>query len=237
MGMDFKGQTCIITGGAGGIGRAVAAMFAAAGALVHSLDTAPGGAKGVTAHPCDICNPASVDASLAQIDGPIDVLVNNAATVTRAVPITDLTLAEWDTALAVNLTGMFIVTRAVLPRMESGGRIINLASTFAHVGSPGRAAYATTKAGTLGFTRAVALDVAAKGVRVNSVSPGAVATDRLIQQFGSGKAADDTLAPLHPMGRITTPEEIADAVWFLASSRSTFMTGADLRVDGGYTAQ
>lgn len=235
--MDFEGQTCVVTGGAGGIGRAVAAMFAARGAVVHSLDIAPDGAEGATTYCCDVCDPAAVDAVLAEIDGPIDVLVNNAAAVTRAVPITELTLEEWQTTLSVNLTGSFIVTRAVLPRMKSGGRIINLASTFAHVGSPGRAAYATTKAGILGFTRSLALDVAAQGIRVNSVSPGAVATERLIKLFGSANAAAEAMAPLHPMGRITTPEEIADAVWFLASSRSTFMTGSDLRVDGGYTAQ
>ena len=236
--MVFSDQTCLVTGGGRGIGLAIVQMFAAAGARVHSLDIEHGDtANGVTPHLCDVSDQAAVASAVGKIDGPIDVLVNNAAAVTSAVPITELSIEEWERTLRINLTGVFIVSRTVLPRMVQGGRIINMASTFAHVGSPGRVAYSATKAAVLGFTRSLAIDVAEQGIRVNSVSPGAVATDRLTELFGSQENADAHLGPMHLMARTAKPEEIADAVWFLSSPRSSFMTGADLLVDGGYTAR
>jgi len=235
-----RDEVCVVTGGARGIGRAVVDRFLAEGLLVHSIDIdhpRTGGCDPrLYPHDCDITDLASVERCFAII-GATDILVNNAATVTRAVPITDLSPAEWQQAISVNITGLFNVTRAALAAMSSGGRIVNLASTFAHVGSPGRVAYSTTKGAVLAFTRSLALDVAAKGIRANSISPGGVATDRLIELFGSQQAADEYLLPLHPIGRTGTPADIADAVWFLSSSQSSFMTGADLLVDGGYTAQ
>lgn len=237
---EFDGQRCLVTGGSRGIGEAIVDMFAREGAVVHSLDVLPPvdaqPSSSVHHHPCDITDLAAVEAVLASI-GPIDVLVNNAAAVTRAVPITELSPEEWTRTLSINITGAFNVSRAVLPKMPRGGRIINLASTFAHVGSPGRVAYSTTKGAMLAFTRSLALDVAAQGIRVNSISPGGIATDRLIELFGSEQKAEDYLVPLHPIGHTGKPSDIADGVWFLASRRSTFITGADLRVDGGYTAQ
>ena len=236
--MVFSNQTCLVTGGGRGIGLAIVQMFAAAGARVHSLDIEHGDtANGVTLHLCDVSDHAAVASAVGKIDGPIDVLVNNAAAVTSAVPITELSIEEWERTLRINLTGVFIVSRTVLPRMVQGGRIINMASTFAHVGSPGRVAYSATKAAVLGFTRSLAIDVAEQGIRVNSVSPGAVATDRLTELFGSQENADAHLGPMHLIARTAKPEEIADAVWFLSSPRSSFMTGADLLVDGGYTAR
>lgn len=234
---EFAGQVCVVTGGGRGIGRAIVEMFASEGATVHSIDSAAqaGLPEGASGHLCDITDLAAVEAVFAR-GFAVDVLVNNAAAVTRAVPITELTPDEWLKAVAVNITGAFNVTRSALPRMGSGGRIINLASTFAHVGSPGRVAYSTTKGAMLAFTRSLALDTAAQGIRVNSVSPGGIATDRLVELFGSPEAAEQHLAPLHPIGRTGKPADIADAIWFLASRRSTFMTGADLLVDGGYTA-
>lgn len=235
---EFAGQVCVVTGGGRGIGHAICCALRARGAEVHALDLAFGeDPVGVNRHACDISDRAQVNAALAAIGPRVDILVNNAAAVTRAAPLGDLTAEEWNQALSVNLTGTFNVTQAVLPRMGQGARIINLASTFAHVGARGRVAYSTTKAGILGFTRSLALDLAEQGIRVNSVSPGAVATDRLVDLFGSQKAAHEALAGLHPVGRAAIPEEIADAVCFLASDASRFMTGADLRVDGGYTAQ
>jgi NAD(P)-dependent dehydrogenase (short-subunit alcohol dehydrogenase family) len=234
------GRVAVVTGAARGIGAAIVARFLAGGMVVHALDIAfrgdMQGAGGPVRHGCDITDLAAVE-RVAQAVGPVDVLVNNAAAVTPAVPVTELDPRDWNLALAVNVTGLFHATRAFLPGLRAGGCIINLASTFGHVGSPGRVAYSTTKGAVLAFTRSLALDVARQGIRVNSVSPGAVATDRLVELFGSQEAADDHLAPLHPIGRTGRPDEIAAAVWFLASGDAAFMTGADLRVDGGYTAQ
>ncbi|WP_157961464.1 SDR family NAD(P)-dependent oxidoreductase [Microvirga flavescens] len=241
---EFEKQTCVVTGGGRGIGRAIVEMFAAEGAEVHSLDAVaqqnPVGHGNAHFKHCDITDLSTVEAFFAWLHAcgkSVDVLVNNAATVTRAVPITDLSPQEWQRTIDVNITGAFNVTRSALALMGKGGRIINIASTFAHVGSPGRVAYSTTKGAILAFTRSLALDTAAHGIRVNSISPGGIATDRLIELFGSQQAAESHLAQLHPVGHTGKPADIANAVWYLASRRSTFMTGADLLVDGGYTAQ
>lgn len=241
---DLQGRVCLVTGGGRGIGRAVVAAMARRGARVHAVDLAGPPAEalpdGVAFHACDVTDRASVGrlaAALAAAEGKLDVLVNNAAAVTRATPLVDLTDAEWDMTMAVNVTGVFNVTRALLPLMGRGGSIVNLASTFAHVGSANRTAYATTKGAVLAFTRSLALELAEAGIRVNSVSPGAIATERMVVQFGSEDAASRHMAPLHPIGRLGRPEEIAEALCFLASARASFMTGSDMVVDGGYIAR
>lgn len=235
---EFDNQICVVTGGVRGIGRAVVDMFLAAGASVYCLDIEHpvDTASAVHHRQCDITDLGAVEQAFAGI-GPVDVLVNNAAAVTRPAPFAELGPDEWSRTMAVNITGTFNVTRTALKHMGRGGRIINLASTFAHVGAQNRVAYSTTKGAILAFSRSLALDLAAQGIRVNSVSPGGIATDRLVEQFGSEQAADAALAPLHPIGHLGRPADIADAVWFLASSRSSFATGSDLRVDGGYTAR
>ena len=236
---ELDGQVCVVTGGQRGIGRAIVEMFQEKGAVTYSLDVGcVDGAAGQ--YRCDVSDLTAVQRAfdaIGQAHCRVDVLVNNAAAVTRPVPFEELRTDEWAEALAVNVTGTFNVSRTALGLMGRGGRIINLASTFAHVGAARRVAYSTTKGAVLAFTRSLALDLADRGIRVNSVSPGGIATDRLIEQFGSEVAAQEALAPLHPIGQLGRPAEVADAVWFLASGLSSFATGSDLRIDGGYTAR
>jgi len=239
---EFASQVCVITGGSRGIGLAIVRMFLNAGAQTYSLDMEfpPTDADGARHCTCDISNRAAVEQAFDTIrraHGRVDVLVNNAATVTRPAPFADLHPDEWAKAMTVNITGTFNVTRTALPLMGRGGRIINLASTFAHVGAIQRVAYSTTKGAILAFSRSLALDVAEQGIRVNSISPGAIATDRLVEQFGSDAVAQSALTPFYPIGHLGTPADIADAVWYLASPRAAFITGSDLRIDGGYTAR
>lgn len=246
----LDGEIAIVTGAARGIGRAIAERYAAEGARVAlfdfdgeaAADVAAAIGPAATGVAVDVGDEASVGAAVAQAAerlGAPTVLVNNAAATTPRAKITELPVAEWDKALRVNVTGAFLMSRAVLPLMCRGGRgvIINVASQLGQVAVPQTAAYCTTKGAILQLTRALALDHAADGVRVNALSPGAVLTDRLLTIYGSAEAANAALAGKHPIGRIGVPEEIAGAAVFLAGRDARFMTGADLVVDGGYLAQ
>jgi len=170
--------------------------------------------------------------------GTIDVLVNNAAAVTRGVDCTQLEEAEWDHAIDVNLKAAFLLSRhaIVAMRRRRSGVIVNIASQLGHVAAKGRIAYSVSKAGLIALTRALAVDHAADGIRAVSVSPGSVMTGRLVDRYGDANAANDALAPKHPIGRIGTADEIADFVMFVASEKAAFSTGCDYLVDGGYTA-
>jgi NAD(P)-dependent dehydrogenase (short-subunit alcohol dehydrogenase family) len=245
----FAGRVVLVTGAGKGIGRAIAQRLVAEGARVACLDLDEAGVKETAAAlgaaalalTGDVTSPASaeaaVKASLATF-GALHGLVNNAAAPSTAGTVVDLALSDWNREIAVSLTGAFLMSKYAVPPIAAagGGSIVHVASQFGHVAVAGSAAYCAAKAGLVNLAKVMALDHAAQKIRVNTLSPGAVGTHRLIASRGSLAAAERALAPLHPIGRIGRPEEIAASAAFLLSEDSSFMTGADLLVDGGYTA-
>ena len=246
-------RRALITGGGNGIGRAIAHAFSAAGAAVAILDRDLGAAERVAgelasgegpqaiALGCDGSRATEVQASIeaaAKALGGLDTVVSGAAVFTPSAVLHELPEDEWDRAIAVNLTGAFHVCRHALPHLLSAGRgsVILIASQMGRVANPGQAVYCATKGALLQFAKGMALDYASEGIRVNALSPGGVVTNRLIERYGDTETAQREWGPRHPLGRLGEPEEIAQAALFLASDASSFMTGADLLIDGGYTA-
>jgi NAD(P)-dependent dehydrogenase (short-subunit alcohol dehydrogenase family) len=239
----LDGKTAIVTGATRGIGAAIAERFAAEGAKVASFDLYPPPPQnGGLSMEVDVADENSVNEAVAEVMtafGHIDILVNNAAADGIRGPVTEMSLHDWNRALAVNLTGAFLLCRAVIPHMakSASGSVVNVASQLGSVAVPENPVYCASKGGLIQLTRAMALDHASDGVRVNALSPGAVLTERLIGVYGSEAAVRDALTSKYPLGRIGTPDDIAGAAVFLASGDSRFMTGADLVLDGGYSAQ
>jgi NAD(P)-dependent dehydrogenase (short-subunit alcohol dehydrogenase family) len=248
----LDGRAAIVTGAGHGIGRAIALCFGQRGAIVVCTDLDERAAKEcveriqsaggrAVARGCDVADArqaAAVVDEAAALTGGLRILVNNAAAFPPMCKITELEEAHWQRALAVNLTGVFNLCRAAIEPMRraGGGSIVNVASQLGHVGAPGRAVYAATKAAVIQLSKTLALDHSADGIRVNSLSPGPVASERVIARYGGVEATDQRFAASCPLGRAGRPAEIARAALFLACDDSSFMTGADLLVDGGYTA-
>jgi NAD(P)-dependent dehydrogenase (short-subunit alcohol dehydrogenase family) len=243
----FSGKTVLVSGAAGGIGRAVAQQFAAEGASVMCADrdsssageTAAALARG-TAIACDVTDAAScngaVDETVTRFGG-IDVLVN-AAGVAASHPVADFPEAEWRRIIDVNLTGTFLLSRAALASLQqSGGSIVNLASVAGIRATPYNAAYCASKGGVIMLTKSMAIELAKSGVRVNAVCPSAVDT-ALLRGFTLPDSADMQLMAraASPMGRVLEAGEVASAVAFLASSEAKSITGTILTIDGGATA-
>ena len=240
---SLKGKAAIVTGANGGICGAIAQAFSEAGAKVACVDLEVGNIrekKDFIAIRCDVSSETDTQKAVeraVQAFGGVNVLVHGAAMRDPSATVTDLDLATWNRILGVNLGGAFLMSRWVIPHMAAagGGSIIHIASQLASVGTPGRVAYCTMKGGLLNMVRAMAVDHAAQNIRVNTLSPGAVETERMMR-FGSMEKAREVLGPKHVLGRLGKPEELASAALFLASDASSFVTGADLLVDGGYNA-
>jgi 3-oxoacyl-[acyl-carrier protein] reductase len=244
---DFSGKTVLVTGGGSGIGAATCRLFASSGANVHVIDREGAGAARVaaeignnshaSAHALDVSDGpgfARLAGEIAASGGGIDVLVNSAGTITRKT-LGSMSGADWDRIISVNLGGTFNAIQAVLPHMKArgGGAIVNIASIAGRrISFGGGANYSASKAGVLGLTRHAAYELAPDKIRVNAVCPGPTATP-----FGGGQtpSAEQKAARAKkiPLGRMVEPEDIAEAVLFLASPAASMITGIALDVDGG----
>jgi meso-butanediol dehydrogenase/(S,S)-butanediol dehydrogenase/diacetyl reductase len=247
----FEGKTVIVTGGASGIGRATAQRLAAEGAKVWIADlpkdeevALKAQGEGLTLIEMDVADPAAVKAAIDCIyasDGRIDVLVNGAGIVAQA-SLQETSPEIWNRILGVNLTGVFLTSRYVMPIMiEQGfGAIVNVASDAGLIGQKDQAAYCASKGGVVHLTRAAALDGAPYNIRVNCVCPCFIDTPLMRFWVASQPNPDEALRAINaeqPIGRVGQPLEIAAAIAFLASSEAAFVTGIALSVDGGTTAQ
>jgi NAD(P)-dependent dehydrogenase (short-subunit alcohol dehydrogenase family) len=243
-GSSFEGRVAVVTGAARGIGEAIAALFVLRGARVVALDLAEPrqpleGVRYVTA---DVSDPESVAAAFESIDreeGQVDVLVNNAG-IQRAGLVGRLPFEDWAAVIGTHLTGMFLCCSQAVPRMverEAGGAIVSIASVAGFVGLPGRGPYCAAKAGIMGLTRALALEGAPAGIRVNAVAPGYTRTELLQQALGDGSLREDWMLERVPLKRLASADEIARVVCFLAGEEASYVTGQTILVDGGWSIQ
>lgn len=240
--LDLTGQTAIVTGAATGIGEAIARRLAAAGATVAVADvdhvaaeTTSSTIEGSFSLALDVASWTSVSTAVGHViekTGRVDVLVNNAGIAGKAAPVWEQEEAEWQRVLAVNLTGVFLCTKAVLPHMRLAryGRIVNIASVAGKEGNPRMSAYSATKAAVIGFTKSSAKEVATENICINSVSPAVVAT-KILDQLTPEQVS--YMTEKIPMRRTGKPEEIAAIVHFLASPEASFVTGQCYDASGG----
>jgi 3-oxoacyl-[acyl-carrier protein] reductase len=245
--LDLSGKVALVTGASRGIGRAIAHVLAGAGAQVvltsrgdgaqgvaDEIVQAGGAALGASADVTDgAAMAATVDHTLDAF-GRLDILVNNAG-VTRDQLLLRMKREDWDAVLATNLTGTFTCTQAVLKTMvrQRSGRIISISSVVGQSGNPGQTNYAATKAGIIGFSKALAREVASRNITVNVVAPGLIDTD-MTREISSDAQANWTANI--PLGRLGTPDDVAAAVCFLASDAAGYITGQVLAVNGGMYA-
>ncbi|MEV0257786.1 glucose 1-dehydrogenase [Streptomyces sp. NPDC050732] len=250
----FAGRTALVTGGGTGLGRAMALAFAAEGANVvvagrtegplretaDLIEGAGGKALVVTADVSRSADLAALVAAAVDRFGSLDVAVNNAGVLRAGQPVAELPEEDWRTMLDINVTGVLLALQAEVKQMRTqptGGTIVNIGSTLgAHTSAPGTAAYGATKAAVSALSRAAAAEYIRDGVRINTVSPGASATSMSLQpgETEAGRAA--RMKEATPLGRVSTTEEVAAAVLYLASDESGSVVGADLVIDGGAAA-
>lgn len=245
--VDLSGRVALVTGGGRGLGRAIAQSLGAAGASVacadidpdamgETIDAVQTGGSRAEAFTCDVTDSTRVNEVVDQVVkqmGRLDILVNNAG-ITRDGMIMRMKDDQWDAVIAINLRGTFLFTRAVTRHMMKArkGRIINIASVSGLMGNAGQANYSASKAGVIGLTRTVARELASRNITVNAVAPGFIATEM------TAKLGEEILSQVQkeiPLGRLGDPQDVADAVLYLASDAAAFITGHVLTVDGGLT--
>ncbi len=250
--MRFEGRVAIVTGGAGGMGRATALAFLREGAsvVVGDVDVAAG--EGMAAESdgrlafqrCDVSREADVGALVALAErhfGRLDTIFNNAGIEQPVTPSTDVSEALFDRVIAINLKGVFFGCKHAIPALlrAGGGTIVNNSSVSAFANVGGNIAYAASKGAVMSMTRVLAIEYASRNIRVNAINPGVI--DTAMNERNKARAPDPAVVEARwrevtPLGRMGTGDEIADAVLFLASGQSSFVTGAGLLVDGGRVA-
>ncbi len=252
MTQTLLGKTALITGASKGLGKAIALALAQAGAgialvsrdrtklndVAAEIRASGGNASVFVADVTDEAQVAQVrDAVAAQFGDTLHILINNAGINIRK-PVTDFTLAEWNSVLTTNLTSVFLLCRAFVPMMKGRdyGRIINMTSMMSHISLPGRTAYSASKTALLGFNRALALELAAEKITVNGISPGVCDTEINTPLMQNPELRAQFLAKI-PVGRFGEPSEIAKLALYLCSEDAGFITGTDVIIDGGWTAQ
>ena len=249
--VSLKGRVAVVTGASKGLGKQIAESLAAAGATVAMVarngDQLKEAAEGIRARggaaewlAADVSDENAVAGVAEQVIGKLgvcDILVNNAG-INNRKPVEDFTLAEWNHVIGVNLTGAFLLCRAFVPGMKKRkfGRILNTTSTMSHVSLPHRSVYSASKAGLLGMTKALALELASFNITANGISPGPFATEMNTQLLEDPQRNREFMARI-PLGRWGRPEEIGSLAVYLCSDAAGFITGTDIVIDGGWMAQ
>lgn len=234
-------STALVTGALGGIGQAICKVLRAHGMFVIGLDRLQGTCDADHFITCDIqhfhTDPDRVQEVVRQVreltEGRLNLLVNNAA-YQVVKPVDQLSREDWDVTMSTNLAAPFMLSQTFLHQLEvAGGSIVNVASIHAALTKPGFVAYATSKGALVAMTRAMAVELGPRGVRVNAVLPAATETPMLRDGFKNNPEGFAELAAMHPIGRIASPEEIAEFIYFLSTPAAGFITGSALQIDGG----